>query len=169
MEKQSFETIIRALDNAGARYLIVGGVAVVAHGYVRFTVDLDIFLDLEAENLKTALSALSRLGYRPRAPVNIADFADPAIRRGWIEEKGMKVFSLSSAEHHSTEIDIFAEAPFDFSAAHAQAVRLDVCPGVTAAFVDLDRLIAMKKRAGRPKDLLDIDELNALRKEPSGD
>lgn len=169
MEKQSFETIIRALDNAGVRYLIVGGLAVVAHGYVRFTVDLDLFLDLETQNLKTALHALSRLGYRPRAPVDIDDFTDPTIRRVWIEEKGMKVFSLSSSEHAATEIDIFAEAPFDFPAAYAQAVRLDVCPGVTAAFIDLDRLITMKKRAGRPKDLLDIEELKALRKESPGD
>lgn len=141
----------------------------VAHGYVRFTVDLDLFLDLETQNLKAALPALSRLGYRPRAPVDIGDFADPAIRRVWIEEKGMKVFSLSSSEHATTEIDIFAEAPFDFSAAYAQAVRMRVCPGVTAAFVDLDRLITMKKQAGRPKDMLDVEELKALRKESSGD
>lgn len=166
MEKQSFETIVRALDEAGVRYLIVGGLAVVAHGYVRFTADLDFFLDLETGNLKNALAALSRLGYRPRAPVRIEQFADPLIRRGWIDEKGMKVFSLFSPEHAATEIDIFAAAPFDFETAYADAVRLEVCPGMTATFVDLDRLIALKKQAGRPQDLQDIEQLKALRKEP---
>ncbi|OGS39943.1 MAG: hypothetical protein A2506_12225 [Elusimicrobia bacterium RIFOXYD12_FULL_66_9] len=165
MEKQSFETILRALDQAGVRYLIVGGLAVVAHGFVRFTADLDLILDLEPQNLKMALPALSRLGYRPRAPVDIDDFAVPAIRRSWIEEKGMKVFSLSSSEHAATEIDIFAEAPFDFAAAYSDAARLEVCPGVTATFVDFDRLLALKKQAGRPQDLQDVEQLKALRKE----
>lgn len=167
MEKQSFETIARALEQAGVRYLIVGGLAVVAHGYVRFTADLDLVIDLETENLKSALAAFSRLGYRPRAPVDMNDFADPQIRRGWIDEKGMKVFSLFSSEHSATEVDIFAEAPFDFKAAYAHAVRLTACPGVMATFVDMDRLIALKKRAGRPHDLQDIEQLQLLRKEPS--
>lgn len=165
MEKQSFEMIVSALDQAGVRYLIVGGLAVVAHGYVRFTADLDLFLDLETRNLKIALAAFSRLGYRPRAPVRIEEFADSSIRRGWIDEKGMKVFSLSSSEHPATEIDLFAAAPFDFEAAYAHAVRLEVCPGVTATFVDLDRLITLKKQAGRPQDLQDIKQLQTLRKE----
>lgn len=169
MEKQSFETIARALDQAGVRYLIAGGLAVVAHGHVRFTADLDLIIDMDTGNLKSALAALSRLGYKPRAPVPIGEFADPQIRRGWIDEKGMKVFSLSSPEHAATEVDIFAEAPFDFAAAYVQAVRLEVCPGVTATFVDLDRLIALKKRAGRTQDLQDIEQLEALRKESSGD
>ena len=164
MEKQSVEAIIQALNQAEVRYLIVGGLAVVAHGYVRFTADMDLFLNLEARNLQRALAAFSRLGYRPRAPVRIEEFADTQLRQRWISKKGMKVFSLSSSEHPATEIDLFAEAPFDFDIAYASAVRLEVSPGTIATFVDLDRLISLKSLAARPQDLQDIEQLKALRK-----
>ena len=77
----------------------------------------------------------------------------------------MKVFSLSSPEHPATEIDLFAEEPFDFDAAYADAVKLEVSPGLPATFVDLDRLISMKSQAGRPQDLQDIAQLKALKEE----
>ncbi len=67
MEKSSVEAIVRALNEAGVRYLIVGGMAVVAHGYLRFTADLDLILDLQEDNLRRAVAALAGQGYRPRA------------------------------------------------------------------------------------------------------
>jgi phospholipase/lecithinase/hemolysin len=68
VEQRSIEAIVQALNAAGARYLIAGGLAVVAHGYVRFTADLDLILDLEEENAKRALRALAGLGYQPPPP-----------------------------------------------------------------------------------------------------
>jgi len=47
--KRSVEAIVDALNAAGVRYLIAGGLAVVAHGYVRFTADVDLILDLEPD------------------------------------------------------------------------------------------------------------------------
>ncbi len=76
MEKQSIETILAALNQENIRYLIVGGLAVVAHGYVRFTADLDLIVDLEEQNIRRALTCLGGLGYRPRAPVPLDDFTD---------------------------------------------------------------------------------------------
>ena len=81
MEKRSIEAIIGALNAVNVRYLVAGGLAVVAHGYVRFTADLDLILDLDSANLGQATAALSRLGYRPRAPVGIGEFAEPANGR----------------------------------------------------------------------------------------
>src|SRR5205814_2241965 len=90
--------IFEALAGAPVRYLVVGGVAVVLHGHPRFTADLDLVVGLEPDNVRAAMSALETLGYRPRAPVKMADFADPAIRRQWIADKGLQVFSLWSAQ-----------------------------------------------------------------------
>ncbi|HBL16939.1 MAG TPA: hypothetical protein DD417_09395 [Elusimicrobia bacterium] len=149
MEKSSVESIVRALNDAPARYLIAGGLAVVAHGYVRFTADLDLILDLEESSLRRALAALAGLGYRPRAPVPIEDFADRAKRESWVREKGLKVFSLSSPQHPATEIDVFVEVPFDFGTAYAAASRQDLAPGVSALFVGLADLLRMKRAAGR--------------------
>src|SRR5262249_23635116 len=81
MERRSVEAIFGALNGCGARYLVVGGLAVVAHGYVRLTADIDLVLDPDPGALKRAIAALESLGYRPRAPVEFAEFADAAKRR----------------------------------------------------------------------------------------
>lgn len=163
MQKHSVEAIIRALNGAQVRYLIVGGLAVVAHGYLRFTADVDLIVGFEKENLKKALQALTKLGYRPRAPVSIEEFADSASRTTWIKEKGMIVFSLWSAQHEFTEIDLFVESPFDFDKAYSKAAHLELIPQLPATFVSLEDLISLKKEAGRPEDLLDIEKLKMIR------
>jgi hypothetical protein len=67
MQGASAVAIVEGLNAAGARYLIAGGLAVVAHGHVRFTADVDIVLDMSGANLERAIRALGGLGYRPRA------------------------------------------------------------------------------------------------------
>ena len=62
MQRDSIITIVRALNKSGVRYLIVGGLAVVAHGYLRFTADLDLMLDLETANVNRCIDALKTLG-----------------------------------------------------------------------------------------------------------
>ncbi|MBI3299710.1 MAG: hypothetical protein HYZ75_16205 [Elusimicrobia bacterium] len=165
MERSSIESIVRGLNEAGVRYLIVGGLAVVAHGYLRFTADLDLVLDMESENLLKGLAVLKALGYRPRAPVPIEDFADGSKRRSWTEEKNLKVFSLYSQQHQATEVDVFVEAPFDFSLAYPEALSQPVAEGVNALFVDYARLVELKRKAGRPRDLDDLSRLRALKGE----
>ncbi len=162
MNQRGVEAVVGALNRAGARYLIAGGLAVVAHGFVRFTTDIDLVLDPEPDALRRATEALAACGYVPRAPVRLADFADPENRRRWSREKGLTVFSLFSAEHAATEVDLFVEPPFDFERAYAAAVRFEVAPGLEATFVGLDDLVAMKRSAGRTQDLQDAAELEAL-------
>jgi len=161
MAPTSFETIFEALERAGVRYLVVGGVAVVLHGHPRFTADLDLFVALDAANVCATLAALEPLGYGPRAPVSAEDLADPAQRADWVRNKGMTVFSLASAEHPTTEIDLFVEEPFPFEEAHARALPVDL-DGVRVWVASLEDLIAMKRRAGRPQDLEDVRSLEAI-------
>lgn len=156
---QSVESIVTALNAAKVRFLVVGGLAVAAHGYLRFTADVDLVLDPDPGTLKRAIEALATLGYRPRAPVAFEEFADPARRRAWQEEKGMTVFSLQSPSHSLTELDLFLEPPFDFERAYADAIRQGVGAGEVATFVSRSDLIAMKRAAGRPQDRIDVDEL----------
>jgi predicted nucleotidyltransferase len=169
MAKGSIEAIIRALNEAGVNYLVVGGLAVVAHGYVRFTADVDLILDLREDNLRHALAALASLGYRPRAPVPMEQFISPDTRAQWVREKGLTVFSLFSTEHEATELDLFVEAPLDFDKAYAATARMEVAPQLAATFVSLEDLLFLKKLAGRPKDLEDIERLQALRRRPTNE
>ena len=114
MKLADVEAILRALNDAEVRYLIVGGLAVVAHGYVRYTADVDIVLDLKSENALRAIKALEAIGYRPLAPVDAADFADAEMRKTWHEEKGMLVFQMLNENRPETRLDLFVTEPFDF-------------------------------------------------------
>ena len=86
-----YEPLFRALNASGTRYVEVGGVATVLHGYARLTADIDLILDLEESAAARAMHALAGLGLRPRALVDPADFADSRIREGWLQDKGMQV------------------------------------------------------------------------------
>ena len=155
------ELTLAALTNAGVEYLVVGGVAVVMHGHLRVTADLDLVFKLERPNLEKAFKTLDTFGFRARAPVSMFDFADPAIRESWIEEKGLTVFSLWTPNWQGFELDLFVREPFDFSAAYERAVRvnLETC---VATVVSIPDLIALKQRVGRPRDLEDIAALRIL-------
>lgn len=153
-----FEAIFSALADANVRYLTVGGVAVLLHGISRFTADLDLVLDLDANNVEAALSALAALGYRPRAPVAMHDFSDPARRADWSASRGMVVFSLWSDQFPLTEIDLFVEPPFDFALTYARADHIEL-GGVSITTVSIADLVAMKERAGRPRDVEDVRAL----------
>ena len=164
MERRSVEAVVKALNEAQVRYLIVGGLAVVAHGLLRFTADIDVVLDPAPEALQRAVAALAGLGYRPRAPVEFGEFADAEKRDRWAREKGLTVFSTFSAEHRATELDLFLKPPFDFDAVYARADRFDVAPGVNATFVSLGDLVEMKRQVGRPQDMQDVEGLESLRR-----
>ena len=163
MEFRSVEAIVRTLNAAAVEYLIVGGLAVNAHGFVRLTRDVDLVLRLGPENADRGLRALLAIGYRMSIPAEPAAFADAAVRARWRDEKGMIVLKLWSDEHPRTPVDLFIHEPFSFPEELARALRLEISPGVRAPVVALETLLAMKRAVGRPQDLIDIEELERLR------
>jgi len=162
------ERVLAALNGADVEYLIVGGVAVVLYGHLRTTADLDLVLRLDADNVARALRALATIGYRPRAPVEAAQFADSAIRERWRREKNLRVFSLWSDAAPTLEVDLLVEEPFDFAAAYARATRVKLAT-TFAMVVPLDELLAMKRMAGRPRDVEDIAALRAVQAQEKGE
>lgn len=167
MPAGDLERVFAALEAERARYLVVGGVAVVLHGHPRFTADLDLVLDLRPDNVRAAMRALEGLGYRPRAPVPATAFADESTRRSWRLEKQMMVFSLWSPQLPATDVDLFIEEPFDFEVAFERAVHADL-GSTTALVVGLDDLLQLKRGAGRPKDLEDVRALESIARELEG-
>jgi hypothetical protein len=155
----SFEAIVRALAAEDVRYLVAGGLAVNAHGYIRLTNDVDVVLDLDPANARRAARALTALGYRPAVPVKLEEFADPTNRARWLNEKGMQVFQLWSDRHRETPIDLFVSEPFDFDTEYGRAFVGELAPGLSVRFVALETLIRMKEAVGRPRDLDDVQHL----------
>ena len=161
MTQHPIERVLAALNDTGVRYLVVGGVAVVLHGHLRTTADLDLVIALEADNAARTIGALEGLGFRPRAPVAARDYVDPSNRAAWISEKGLKVFSLWSPEVRGIEVDLFVEEPFDFEEAYARRVEVDL-DTTFATVASLDDLIGLKRSASRPIDLADLDALEEI-------
>lgn len=162
MEFAHLEQIFGALQGAEVRYLVVGGMAVIAHGYVRTTKDIDLVIALDPDNLRRALTALTAIGYRPKIPVAAADFADPRKRESWTRDKGMVVFQMISDQFRFEPLDIFVTEPFDFSAEYERAVWKQVSTDVSVPIVGVKQLLDMKRAAARPQDLADIAELLSL-------
>ena len=93
MEVRSIETIVRALNDAKVQYLIVGGLAVNAHGYERLTRAVDLVIGLEPENIIRGLRALQNIGYQMVIPVTPEQFADPATRELWRRAKASTCYT----------------------------------------------------------------------------
>jgi hypothetical protein len=74
----------------------------------------------------------------------------------------MIVLKLWSDEHRRTPLYIFVYEPFDLVAEGKLAEPLEISPGVLANVVSLPTLLEMKRAAGRPQDLIDIEELQRM-------
>lgn len=162
----AIETVLAALNAADVRYLVVGGVAVVLHGHLRTTADLDLVVQLTRENALAAVRALQQLGYRPRAPVSPEGFADAATRASWLTEKGLTVFSMWSDQTPGLEVDLFVSEPFDFDEVYARSLHVPL-DTTTAMVVSLADLVRLKRSAGRPIDHSDIEALLAIDEGPA--
>jgi hypothetical protein len=162
VQLRSVEAIARALNDAGVPCIVVGGLAVNAHGYGRATQDVDLVVRLDRDNVLRLFGALATLGYHPRVPITAAGFADADQRARWIAEKGMMVLNFHSDQHRETPVDIFVQMPFDFDLEYRDALVLEIADGVPMRIARLAALLHMKREAGRPQDLADIAELESL-------
>lgn len=158
-----FEPLFTALNDAGVRYVVVGGFAVVLHGCPRLTADVDMAVDLSPDGAAKAIQTLLGLGLRPRAPVDPMDFADAEKRATWEREKGMRVFNLSDPANPLREVDLFVRNPIDFEELWARSETVALAQ-TTVRVASIPDLIAMKSAIGRPQDLADIEALRLVLK-----
>ena len=158
MKLASFDALVKALDDAHVRYLVAGGLAVNAHGLLRFTKDVDLVIQLVPDNIERAFAALGGLGYRPIVPISAAQLADRATREGWVREKGMQVLQFWSDGHPETPVDVFVAEPFEFDEEHRRAL-VKPLGSLEVRFVSIPALIRMKEAADRPQDRIDVDHL----------
>jgi hypothetical protein len=164
----SVQALFRALNESGVRFLVAGGLAVNAHGYLRFTKDADLVLHFGADNIRRAFAALAALGYHPIVPVTASQFADEAVRTSWVRDKGMQVLQFFSDAHPETPVDVFAAEPFPFDGECAQAMVKELEGSGPVRFVSLATLIRMKEMVGRPEDRLDVANLRMRQEDRDG-
>jgi hypothetical protein len=159
-----YEDVFRKLQESDVRYAVAGGVALVLHGVVRLTADLDLIVDLDRENLKRFIQAMKELGYGPRVPAKAEDLADAATRAAWKREKNMEVFSFINHSKPMDLIDVFIDEKIPFESINRDMVRV-TAKGITIPVVSISHLKMLKKAAGRPQDIADIEAIESLEKE----
>lgn len=159
-----FEPIFQILNTAGVRYVVVGGLATVLHGYARATADVDLAVDLAPEEAAKMIRALVAAGFRPQVPVVPEDFANSAVREVWLQEKHMRAFSLVDPANPMRVVDLLLKpgVPFEQLFSSSQEVMLNITKIRVAS---LDDLIGLKRQAGRPQDLADVVQLEAIRRQ----
>lgn len=156
-----YESVFRKLNECQVRYVVAGGVAIVLHGVVRLTADMDIIVDLDQENINRFARAMGEMGYRPKIPVKTEELGDPVKRKNWIEQKGMQVFSFFHPHKQLEIIDVFVKEIIPFADLYAEksVVRAG---DVLVPIVSVKHLKMLKKIAGMPQDLADIRSLDNL-------
>ncbi len=157
-----YEEILRAFQKQKVKYVLVGGIAVNLLGLMRSTADLDILVEMSDDNLKKIVKILKRRGYRVKQPVDPMGIADRKTREDWIKNKHMKAFNFYK-EDELKEVDIIIESPVSFKEAQKSAIFIRV-GDFRLPVISIDKLIKMKRKAGRAVDKLDIEELKKIKR-----
>ena len=159
MRLASFEAMIGALHGAEVRYLIAGGLAVGAHGYLRSTREVDLVVRLVAENVERLFAALQDLGYRAMASLTPGQFGDAAWRERWMKENSVPVLAFRSDRHPETPVKVFAAEPFPFEDEYRRSLVKPLHGAIPVRFVCIETLIRMKEASGRLADRADAEQL----------
>lgn len=146
------EPLLRHLAEAGVDFVVIGGVAVAAQGYGRATKDLDIVYATNAANLERLGDVLVELGARLRGIGEDVPFVPDA--------RTLKRTTILTLETSLGSVDLLVD-PAGADRYEAMRERADVVDldGVEFRVVSVEDLLSMKRAAGRPQDIADIDAL----------
>ncbi len=143
-----FRDFIQALNHNGVEYILVGGYAVILHGYRRVTGDMDIWVNRTKENYSKLTKAFTEFG------LPVFDMTE----NKFLDFETADVFSFGRPP---VSIDIITKLKgVEFNDAFSQALQFEES-GLPIRFIHLNNLIQAKKAAGRHKDLDDIEKLTS--------
>ncbi len=144
---KDFVEFIECCVARDAKFLVVGGYALAAHGHPRATKDLDVWIMIDPANAERVVEALADFGMES-VGLEPADFLEPEI-----------VIQLG---YPPTRIDLLTSVSgVDFDRCWENRLRVPV-GNVVAGFISREDLIVNKTAAARPQDLVDIDVLRDL-------
>lgn len=151
------EALLARLARADVDFVVVGGVAVAFQGYGRATKDLDITYATDRKNLVRLGEVLVALHARLRGVTEDVPFV--------ADERTLARTRLLTLDTDDGSLDLLADPPGapPYAALRERADRVDL-DGIIVAVAALEDLLAMKRAAGRPQDLIDIDALEVARR-----
>lgn len=144
-----FRDLFACFAGGDVRFIVVGAHAVIHHTQPRYTKDLDVWIDATDDNALRAHRALAAFG-APLAGVSPADLSRPSM----VLQIGI--------EPNRIDVIMGLEG-LDFDEAHGRSVETTY-GGIPIRVLSLEDLIAAKRRAGRPQDLIDIEQLERAKR-----
>lgn len=159
--RQFNDKLLRLLIDGGVDFVIVGGIAAIAHGALRTTLDLDVVAAFNPENMTRLLAALHEVHPRNAARPDLGEIQATAEELA----RYRKIYLVTDVG----ELDVLGELPpiGGYAEAAATAEQFDLF-GKECAVLGLDQLIAIKEHLGRAKDLEALCELRAIRERLRG-
>ena len=151
--------LLRDLTAHEVRFILIGGMAVIAHGYARSTKDVDIVYETSAGNCARLSAALREL----RAQVMAADTLPPdgEITGDWLEQGGQFVFATEQGQ-----LDALSRISIGgYEDLEPGSTSTTLRDGARIRVVSYEDLIRSKEAAGRERDRLDIEALREIRDE----
>ena len=149
--------LLTRLADAGLDFVVIGAIAVVAHGHIRTTRDLDITYATDTANLDALGAALVDIDARLRGVAEVVPFIP--------DGRTLRRVELLTLETSEGSLDLLSHPPgappYPELRANAETIELEDRQILVAALEDL---LSMKRAAGRPRDLEDIEALEALRR-----
>jgi predicted nucleotidyltransferase len=153
-----FKALLHLLTENDVEFIIVGGAAATAHGSARLTLDLDVVYRRNVENIKRLVDALAPIKpYLRGAPPGLPfDWSVSTI------QKGLNFTLVTTMGALDLLGEIVGGGGYD--QLHPETINIEIA-GVKCLCLNLERLIAVKRAAGRPKDLEVVAELQQIRDE----
>lgn len=152
-----FAALLQRLHEAGARFVLIGGLAMMSHGSAHVTVDVDVAYARDSENFAALTQAIQSVHARLRGlPPNLPFLLDAQTFRNTMN---------LTLETDFGDLDLLAipEGLDSYEGLVSRAIEMEVF-GVPVLVASVDDLIAMKRAANRPKDQAHLYELLALKK-----
>ena len=149
--EEELVTLFKAFQLANLSYIMVGGFATNLHGFSRFTADLDIWIKDTPENRLSFRKAIASAGYGDFLEYETMEFLP-----GWTSlplNNGMELDIMTYMANYTAA---------NFDECYKLAPMMDIL-GNQVSVLHLDHLIAEKAKLGRPKDLIDLEELEKIR------
>lgn len=156
-----FEELIRALDERGVRYALVGGVAVNLHGVPRMTYDVDMVVPMDVATLLACRLALVGLGLVCRLPLVLEALADASERARLEKERNLIAVTFTDPENPLREVDVLVAPSIDPDGVVTRSL-VRSAGDFDVRIASVADLLRMKRAAARPQDLADVAHLERI-------
>jgi predicted nucleotidyltransferase len=153
--------LLQSLSDEQVQYVLIGGLAVQLHGFLRSTFDIDLVLAMDDENLVRFIAVANRFGLIPSIPVSIDSLRNSQQIDQWYVEKGMLAFALREPQVGGSVVDILVRPEVSFENLMTNATVGELF-GRQVRIASIEDLLVMKRSANRPKDKFDIIALEKI-------